>query len=174
MQERNCCAQCLQRHVQLDWSWEWYFSSINCGRINHVLFISTYLHALIKQLETALNYFCIQYQFILLHYTACTVHTYCSTMFILLHTAWLKFLLFTRTYHLQYLLAWTCNQVQTAIPWPYRKSVLPTTFYNCRTNQYLRFVASQYQRWLLIVDAIVIITDGIAMSLMIHPNLADL
>ena len=136
MHERNCCAQCLQRHVQLDWSWEWYFSSINCGRINHVLFISTYLHALIKQLETALNYFCIQYQFILLHYTACTVHTYCSTMFILLHTAWLKFLLFTRTYHLQYVFAWTCNQVQTAIPWPYCKSVLPMTFYNCRTNQY--------------------------------------
>lgn len=55
-----------------------------------MLFIFTYLHALIKQLETALNYFCIQYQFILLHYTACTVHTYCSTMFILLFYSLVK------------------------------------------------------------------------------------
>ena len=173
MHERNCCAQCLQRHVQLDWSWE---CSINCGRINHVLFIFTYLHALIKQLETALNYFCIQYQFILLHYTACTVHTYCSTMFILLHTAWLKFLLFTRTYYLysMCLHGHAIRYRQLSHGAPYCKSILPMTFYNCRANQYLRFVASQYQRWLLIVDAIVIITDGIAMSLMIHPNLADL
>ena len=161
MHERTCCAQCLQRHVQLDWIWEWYFSSINCGRINHVLFIFTYLHALIKQLETTLNYFCIQYQFILLHYTACTVHTYCSTMFILLHTlaAWLKFLLFTRTYHLQYnILAWTIRYRQLSHGHIVKLYFLRPFIIACRTNQYLRFVASQYQRWLLIVqDAIVIL-----------------
>ena len=146
MHERNCCAQCLQRHVKLDWSWEWYFSSINCGRINHVLFISTYLHALIKQLETALNYFCIQYQFILLHYTACTEHTYCSTISVYLITYNLVRISVVYENLLSIVCACMDNQVQTAIPWPYRKSVLPTTFYNCRTNNYyqhLRFVANQ-------------------------------